>query len=111
MMLKNFEPRLYQETIFSTCSQSNTLVVLPTGLGKTAISLMLACQRLKLYPNSKILILAPTKPLLDQHLNVFKAHMELSEDSFQVFSGEVTPASRKDLWESKQIFFSTPQTI
>ena len=30
-MIKNFKPRLYQQTIFNTCSIHNTLVVLPTG--------------------------------------------------------------------------------
>ena len=62
-MLRDFTPRLYQETIFATTVKKNTLVVLPTGLGKTAIALMLTTQRLKQYPQSKIIFLAPTKPL------------------------------------------------
>src|SRR3989344_9467607 len=111
MMLKNFTPRLYQETIFSTCALHNTLVVLPTGMGKTAISLMLAIQRLKKYPNSKILILAPTKPLLDQHMNTFIESMEIEENQLQVLSGSIDPEKRKELWANSQIFFSTPQTI
>ena len=36
-MIKNFTPRLYQETILATAVNKNTLVVLPTGLGKTNI--------------------------------------------------------------------------
>ena len=43
-MIKNFEPRLYQETILNTAAEKNTLVVLPTGMGKTNIFLMLAVQ-------------------------------------------------------------------
>ncbi|MGV8086669.1 MAG: hypothetical protein ACP5N1_03490, partial [Candidatus Woesearchaeota archaeon] len=39
--LKDFVPRLYQENIFNTCTRYNTLVVLPTGVGKTAIFLMM----------------------------------------------------------------------
>ena len=54
-MIKNFEPRLYQETILNTAAEKNTLVVLPTGMGKTNIFLMLSAQRLKQFPNSKIL--------------------------------------------------------
>ena len=65
-LIHNFIPRLYQETIFGTVSQYNTLVVLPTGLGKTAIALMLVAHRLSQYPQSKCLLLAPTKPLVDQ---------------------------------------------
>src|SRR3989338_4057784 len=41
LQTKNFSPRQYQEAIFNTCKDNNTLVVLETGLGKTAIALML----------------------------------------------------------------------
>src|SRR3990167_7625415 len=66
-MIKNFEPRLYQQTILNTASEKNTLVVLPTGMGKTNIFLMLAAHRLNQFPNSKILFIGPTKPLIDQY--------------------------------------------
>ena len=33
-MIKDFEPRLYQQTILGTTTSFNTLVVLPTGMGK-----------------------------------------------------------------------------
>ena len=33
-------PRLYQQTIISSCISNNSLVVLPTGLGKTIIAIM-----------------------------------------------------------------------
>ena len=65
-MIKNFVPRLYQQTIFATAAEKNTLVVLPTGMGKTNIFLMLAAQRLKQFPNSKVLFIGPTKPLIEQ---------------------------------------------
>ena len=71
-MIKGFEPRLYQETILNTSAMKNTLVVLPTGMGKTNVFLMLAAQRLKQYPKSKVLFIGPTKPLIDQYLDVFK---------------------------------------
>ena len=110
-MLRNFIPRLYQQTIFSTCSSYNTLVVLPTGLGKTAISLLMAAHRIKNYPESKILILAPTKPLLDQHLKTFAEHLDIDVNLLFVLSGTVSPEKRKTLWDSGKIFFATPQTI
>ena len=70
--LKNITPRKYQEEIAKTCIEKNTLVVLPTGLGKTLIALMVAIERMKKYPTEKILILAPTKPLAEQHVESFK---------------------------------------
>jgi len=99
-MLKNFKPRLYQETIFSSCAAKNTLVVLPTGLGKTNVFLMLASHRLKLFPNSKILFIGPTKPLIEQYYQVFQEYFELDEKDYAVFTGMVRPQKRAELWEN-----------
>ncbi|MBW3012713.1 DEAD/DEAH box helicase [Candidatus Woesearchaeota archaeon] len=110
-MLREFKARLYQQTIFATCSSYNTMVVLPTGMGKTGIGLLLAAKRLTQYPKSKIVILAPTKPLLDQHYNTFVKHLDIDPELFTTFSGSISPENRENLWEQKQIFFSTPQTI
>jgi Fanconi anemia group M protein len=110
-MIKNFEPRLYQQTIFNTCTSKNTLVVLPTGMGKTNIFLMLAAHRMKLYPNSKILFIGPTRPLIDQYLNVFKNHFNIEEDKMAVFTGYVKPEKRAELWKNAKIIFSTPQGL
>ena len=110
-MLKDFVPRLYQETILSTCSQKNTLVVLPTGMGKTGIALLLSIQRLKVYPKSKILFLATTKPLAEQHLQTFKQFLDIDESKLTLFTGEIPPAKRAKLWNDTKIAFSTPQGL
>ncbi len=110
-MLKNLTPRLYQETIFSKATTKNTLVVLPTGLGKTALAMMLAQHRLSLYPDSKILMIAPTKPLVEQHLETFKKHIEAKESDFAMFTGEVSPEKRAMLWNESKYIFSTPQGL
>ena len=99
--------RLYQETILNTVSQKDTLVVLPTGLGKTHIAVALASLRL---PLGKILFLAPTKPLIAQHLKTFSEYFSPTE-KLAVFSGEVDPEKRNELWQKSQIIFSTPQTV
>src|SRR3989338_10432743 len=93
-MLKNFTPRLYQQTILGTAARHNTLVVLPTGLGKTAIAFLLTAQRLHNYPHSKILMLAPTKPLCEQHLESFRAHLEIAPEKVVLFTGSVAPEKR-----------------
>ena len=108
-MLKDIKPRLYQEAILNTCAKQNTLVVLPTGLGKTAIAMLLAAHRLKLYPNSKILFLAPSKPLAAQHLDAFKKHLEINPDEMELFTGETKPEKREESWRKAKIIFSTPQ--
>jgi ERCC4-related helicase len=89
-MNPEFKPRLYQETIFDAAAKSNTLVVLPTGLGKTAIAAMMISHRISNYPGSKALFLAPTKPL---------------------FTGSVSPEKRKEMWEKSDVVVSTPQGL
>ncbi len=111
MMIKDFEPRLYQQTILSTAAEKNTLVVLPTGLGKTYIFLMLAAQRLKKYPDSKILMLGPTKPLISQYYGLFLKHFEINKEEMSVFTGLVKPEKRHKLWKESKIIFSTPQGL
>lgn len=108
-MLRDFTPRLYQETILSTCSEKNTLVVLPTGMGKTGIAMLLAVQRLKSYPNSKVILLAPTKPLVDQHKMTFEKHLDVS--NLVVFTGAVSSEKRAGMWKDAKIIFSTPQGL
>ena len=110
-MIKNFKPRLYQESILNTTVNKNTLVVLPTGLGKTNVFLMLAALRLKMYPSSKILFVGPTKPLIDQYLEVFKRFFDIPEEKMAVFTGMVKPEKRKELWKTSKIIFSTPQGL
>jgi len=110
-MLKDFVPRLYQQTILATCNEKNTLVVLPTGMGKTGLALLLSVQRINNYPNSKILFLAPTKPLAQQHLTTFKKHLDLKDDKFALMTGAISPEKRAQIWKSAQIFFATPQGL
>jgi ERCC4-related helicase len=102
-------PRIYQEKIFATAAKQNTLVILPTGLGKTIIALMLAVHRLTKFPNSKILFLAPTKPLCEQHKKTFEENID--KGTFTVLTGTKKPEERKKLWESSDFIFATPQTI
>ena len=67
----NIEPREYQINIFNSAKEYNTLVVLPTGLGKTIIAAMLA-EYVLFEKNEKVLFLAPTRPLVMQHLETMK---------------------------------------
>ncbi len=110
-MITGFTPRLYQEKILATAAEKNTLVVLPTGMGKTNIFLMLAAIRLQRFPNSKILFIGPTKPLIDQYYKVFVEHFEIDKDKLAVFTGLVSPVKRAQMWKTAQIFFSTPQGL
>ncbi|MDP3990101.1 MAG: DEAD/DEAH box helicase [archaeon] len=110
-MIRNFSPRLYQQTILGTAAYKNTLVVLPTGLGKTALALLLTAQRLTQYPNSKILMLAPTKPLCEQHVETFRKYLKIEPEKVVLFTGSVKPEKRAELWKDATIIISTPQGL
>lgn len=105
------EARQYQLAIAMRALEGNTMVVLPTGLGKTAIALLVAASRLK-DPGSRVLMLAPTKPLAEQHYRYFSNLLSLpEEDPYVLFTGETPPAERVRGWERARVCFATPQVI
>ena len=104
------ERRLYQETILGTCSSVNSLVILPTGLGKTIIAALIAVNRLSKYPNSQIIFLAPTKPLVAQHYQTFKDILVLDEE-LQMLTGSTAAKKRGVIFKNAKILFYTPQTL
>ena len=108
---KSIEKRAYQESIVKSCRNKNSLVVLPTGLGKTPIACIIAAERLMKYPDSKILIMAPTKPLVEQHKESFSKFLKIDEDKMVVLTGKIKKEKRKDLWQKGVIFFATPQIV
>ncbi|MGP3703295.1 MAG: DEAD/DEAH box helicase [Candidatus Bathyarchaeota archaeon] len=103
------ESRQYQQNIVKTCLKGNTLVVLPTGLGKTLIAAILTAERLLRFSWGRCFILAPTKPLILQHYQVFKDVLNLETKYFTMFTGETSP-SRRVLGEAKVVFM-TPQIL
>lgn len=105
------EEREYQNAVLETARKRNTLVCLPTGLGKTPVAMVLAAERLEKYPGSKVLVMAPTRPLVSQHFESFRKSLEVSEDRMQVLTGVIPPEKRKALYREKQMIFATPQTI
>lgn len=105
------EARLYQQVIVGNASSGNTLVVAPTALGKTVIAVLLAAHRLDKYPDSRILMISTTRPLVNQHAASFKRFLRINEDGINVFTGYKPPEERREVWERSQIICATPQVI
>ncbi|MEK6909787.1 MAG: DEAD/DEAH box helicase [Candidatus Aenigmatarchaeota archaeon] len=111
LKLDSLEPREYQKNIAKTASEKNTLVVLPTGMGKTLISLLVTAERLERYPDNKILIMAPTRPLNAQHKKTFEDFTTVPENEIILLTGKVRPEDRIELYKKAKIVIATPQTI
>jgi ERCC4-related helicase/ERCC4-type nuclease len=104
------EDRRYQTELAETASQGHTLVCLPTGLGKTTVSLLVTTRRLAEH-GGKALMLAPTKPLVEQHAAFYREALEIPDDEIVVFTGEVRPDDRAALWEEARVVMATPQVV
>lgn len=101
-------PRLYQEAIYKSIQENrNTLVVLPTGLGKTLIGFMLIEDKIK---QGRCIFLAPTKPLVKQHHSSFLESSDIEASNVTIITGEIPKSKRSELY-TKKVIFSTPQTI
>lgn len=104
------QERIYQSNIAKSASKNNTLVVLPTGLGKTVIALLIIADKLE-KEEDKILFLAPTKPLVLQHAQFLRENLTIDQNEISIFTGEISPDKRKKIWEKSRIIVSTPQVI
>jgi Fanconi anemia group M protein len=102
---RSIEKRGYQISIASVARQKNTLVVLPTGLGKTTIALLLIADTLK--HGGRALFLAPTRVLVHQHYNFLKEH--ILHDGIAVLTGNTPRHERMEVWSSASVVCSTPQ--
>ncbi len=104
------ERRLYQLKLAGTAANDHTLVCLPTGLGKTTVSLLVTARRLE-EVGGKSLMLAPTKPLVSQHADFYREALQLPDEEVVVFTGDVSPDDRAELWAEATVVMATPQVI
>lgn len=105
------EKRDYQLNIFQSIKDKDSLVVLPTGLGKTAVAFYLICQRVE--ESEKVLMMAPTRPLCQQHLDFIRDSTGLDEEDTELITGELyTQEEREEIWKKDyDVFIATPQAV
>jgi Fanconi anemia group M protein len=104
----SIEQRDYQTNIAAAAMKESTLVVLPTGMGKTIVALLVIADTL-LKKKGKVLFMAPTKPLVQQHAGFLKQHLLKFEPT--MFTGENPPKQRKAIWTESRLVVSTPQVV
>jgi len=101
------EDRDYQRNLSEIAAKESTLVVLPTGMGKTVVALRVLAQ--VLHKGGKALFLAPTKPLVEQHASYLKEF--LVGKKVGVMTGENPPEERETIWIESDVVASTPQVV
>lgn len=103
------EARLYQQLLAAdVLKKGNTMIVAPTALGKTIVAALVAADRLEKIPNSKVLVVAPSKPLVVQHEESFREFLTITSTSI---TGAIKPEERAKRWDESQIICATPQTV
>ncbi|XP_055906206.1 Fanconi anemia group M protein [Eupeodes corollae] len=107
----NMPERAYQYNIVQKALFHNTLVVLPTGLGKTFIAAVVMYNMYRWYPSGKVLFMAPTRPLVAQQIDACCKIMGIPKSDCVEITGKLNKASRAELWQSKRCFFATPQSV
>ena len=110
---RSIELRLYQKNITDSAQRRNTMVILPTALGKTVISLLVGADILYNYRDKRILVMAPTRPLVSQHMKSFSSVMKISEENIASVTGKILPYARRAVWNRTDIrlVFATPEVV
>lgn len=107
----NYPVRSYQYNIVQRAIFSNTLVALPTGLGKTFIAAVVMYNFWRWFPGAKIVFMAPTRPLVDQQIEACFQICGIPQTDTSMMTGTLKSSDRRLQWESKRVFFVTPQII
>ncbi|EGS17949.1 ATP-dependent DNA helicase-like protein [Thermochaetoides thermophila DSM 1495] len=103
--------RDYQFSIVKNALFHNTLVALPTGLGKTFIAATVMLNFFRWTKDAKIVFAAPTKPLVSQQVEACLNVAGIPRSQTTLLTGETSPSLRREEWETKRLFFMTPQTL
>ncbi|XP_012371814.1 Fanconi anemia group M protein isoform X2 [Octodon degus] len=107
----NCPVRDYQLHIARTALFCNTLVCLPTGLGKTFIAAVVMYNFYRWFPSGKVVFMAPTKPLVTQQIEACYQVMGIPQAHMAEMTGSTQAFSRKEIWRSKRVLFLTPQVM
>ncbi|KAF8605019.1 P-loop containing nucleoside triphosphate hydrolase protein [Ceratobasidium sp. AG-I] len=107
----NKEKRDYQFSIVARSLFDNTLVSLPTGLGKTFIAGSVMLNFYNWFPTGKVVFVAPTKPLVAQQIEACHESCGIPGRDAIELTGTVTKNLRRRAWEEKRVFYMTPQTF
>jgi len=101
--------RDYQVELARSALDASSLVTLPTGLGKTVVAALIAAERLTREPNSSVLLMAPTRPLCQQHKDLLLRVLKVDGDDVGLWTGETPPGDKGP--SIPRILVATPQLM
>lgn len=110
---ESIEFRVYQKNIADSAYDKNTLVILPTALGKTVIAVLVSAHTLYNHRCKRVLVIAPTRPLVVQHMKSFFSVLKISQDQLTEITGKTPPLPRRAIWNNRDIrlVFATPEVV
>lgn len=103
--------RKYQYDIVTKAFYTDTLVALPTGLGKTFLAAVLMLNFYRWFPEGKIIFMAPTRPLVTQQIQACHGIAGIPLRDAVEMTGKDAPERREEEWRRRRIFYCTPQTV
>ncbi|KAF9499889.1 P-loop containing nucleoside triphosphate hydrolase protein [Pleurotus eryngii] len=107
----NRPKRDYQFNIVKHSLFENTLVALPTGLGKTFIAGVVMLNYYRWFPEGKVVFVAPTKPLVSQQIDACHRVCGIPGNDAIELTGDNVRALRAKAWHDKRVIYMTPQTL
>lgn len=103
------EFREYQDSIARKAVEKNTLIVIPTALGKTIIAVIALAMLID--EGGKCIFLAPTRPLVHQHADSIRKFLNIQGSEIVEVTGEIKKSERRNLYRGARVIVSTPQVI
>jgi hypothetical protein len=103
--------RKYQFDIIAKAFYTDTLVALPTGLGKTFLAAVLMYNYYRWFPEGKIVFMAPSRPLVTQQISACHGIVGIPLKDAVELTGKDLPERRAEAWHKRRVFYCTPQTV
>lgn len=105
------EFRGFQANLARIAGQKDTLVVVPTGMGKTIVALLVIADALHAGAK-RILILAPTRPLVEQHASTLQSLMAAPwNERVHALTGLQGVEKRETAYAQPGVVVATPQVV
>ena len=103
------EARAYQLLAAKQAISGSTLLVMPTGLGKTAVQWMAMAEAID--GPGRIVLVAPTTGLVAQQAKMAKQFIKIDPDRIVTLTGQDRPQKREEIWKDAKIVMATPHVI